>query len=44
VAPQSVLHALTGRDGVSLDRFEVAVPSLDDIFVRVAGGERGADA
>jgi ABC-2 type transport system ATP-binding protein len=43
VAPQSVLHALTGRDGVSLDRFEVAVPSLDDIFVRVAGGERGAD-
>jgi len=44
VAPQSVLHALTGRAGVSLDRFEVAVPSLDDIFVRVAGGERGADA
>jgi ABC-2 type transport system ATP-binding protein len=44
VVPQSVLHALTGRAGVSLDRFEVAVPSLDDIFVRVAGGERGADA
>lgn len=44
VVPQSVLHALTGRAGVSLDRFEVAVPSLDDIFVRVAGGDRGVDA
>ena len=44
VAPQSILHALAQRNDVTLDRFEVAMPSLDDIFVRVAGGERAADA
>jgi ABC-2 type transport system ATP-binding protein len=44
VVPQSVLHALIQRPDVNLDRFEVAMPSLDDIFVRVAGGEQASDA
>ena len=44
VVPQSLLHVLTQRPDIVLDRFEVAMPSLDDIFVRVAGGERGSDA
>ncbi|MBA3470414.1 MAG: ATP-binding cassette domain-containing protein [Herpetosiphonaceae bacterium] len=44
VNPQSILHTLVQRPDVILDRFEVAMPSLDDIFVRVAGGDRGSDA
>ncbi|HEY1016513.1 MAG TPA: ATP-binding cassette domain-containing protein [Herpetosiphonaceae bacterium] len=36
--PQSVLHALAARPELTIERFEVAAPSLDDIFVRVAGG------
>ena len=33
--PQTVLRALVGRDGVKIERFELAEPSLDDIFVAV---------
>jgi len=33
--PQSVLRALLARDGVKIERFELAEPSLDDIFVSV---------
>ncbi|HSJ56740.1 MAG TPA: ATP-binding cassette domain-containing protein [Anaerolineae bacterium] len=33
--PQAVLRALLARDGVKIDRFELAEPSLDDIFVSV---------
>ncbi len=33
--PQKVLRALTTRDSVNIERFEVAEPSLDDIFVQV---------
>ncbi|KPL79444.1 MULTISPECIES: ABC transporter ATP-binding protein [Herpetosiphon] len=40
-SPQSVFQALASRGDTSIDRFEVAIPSLDDIFVRVVNGERG---
>ena len=33
--PQTVFRALAGRDGVKIERFELAEPSLDDIFVAV---------
>ena len=36
VQPQAVLQALVER-GVAIERFEVAMPSLEDVFVRVAG-------
>lgn len=37
VSPQSVLDDLRGR-GVFINRFEIATPSLNDIFLAVAGG------
>ncbi len=42
VAPQSVLRALVDRN-VSLDQFEIAVPTLDEIFIRVVQGESVAE-
>ncbi len=33
--PQNVLKALAVRPGVTVERFELAEPSLDDIFVTV---------
>ena len=36
--PQHVLQTLTARSGVRLERFELAEPSLEDIFVNVVGG------
>jgi ABC-2 type transport system ATP-binding protein len=36
VQPQAVLRALVER-GVAIERFEVALPSLEDVFMRVAG-------
>lgn len=33
--PQAVFRALADRDGVKIERFELAEPSLDDIFVNV---------
>ncbi len=38
VAPQSVLRTLVDQN-VSLDQFEIAVPTLDEIFIRVVQGE-----
>jgi ABC-2 type transport system ATP-binding protein len=35
VSPQDVLRTLATRDDVKIDRFEIAEPSLDDIFVSV---------
>ena len=46
-SPQDVFRALAGRDGIKIERFEIAEPSLDDIFISVVqGGEVGevADA
>ncbi|MCA9970905.1 MAG: ATP-binding cassette domain-containing protein [Anaerolineales bacterium] len=34
-SPQDLLRHLALRDGVKIDRFEIAEPSLDDIFVTV---------
>ena len=33
--PQAVFRTLAGRDGMKIERFELAEPSLDDIFVNV---------
>jgi ABC-2 type transport system ATP-binding protein len=41
VRPQSVLQQLL--DGTTVERFEIAVPTLDEIFIRAVGGERIAD-
>jgi ABC-2 type transport system ATP-binding protein len=38
---QDVLRAVMNRDGVKLERFEVAEPSLEDIFVTVVQREEG---
>ena len=37
--PQDVLRSLMAQN-VSLERFEIAIPSLDEIFVRVVEGDR----
>ena len=37
--PQDVLRALAARESVKIERFELAEPSLDDIFVNVVSGE-----
>ena len=41
--PQEVLQALTARPGTRINRFELAEPSLDDIFVSVVSAEPGKD-
>ena len=38
-SPQDVLRAVTARPAVMIERFEIAEPSLDDIFVTVVQGE-----
>jgi len=42
--PGDVLRAIALRPELRVDRFELAMPSLDDIFIRVAGAspQRGA--
>jgi len=42
--PQDIFHALAAREGVMIERFEIAEPSLDDIFIAVVqeGGNPGA--
>ena len=37
--PQDVFRALAARDEVRVERFEIAEPSLDDIFVSVVRGD-----
>jgi len=39
--PQLVLKAIVARPGVKVERFELAEPSLDDIFVTVVTGDTG---
>ena len=39
VGSQEVLRSLMARDGVKIDRFEIAEPSLDDIFITVVQGD-----
>ena len=38
-SPQYVLRELANRPGVMLERFEIATPSLDDIFIAVVEGQ-----
>lgn len=40
--PQTVFRALASRDGVKIERFELAEPSLDDIFIAVVQGSQMA--
>lgn len=40
VAPESVLGEIARRDDMHIRRFELAVPSLNDIFVQVVTGEK----
>jgi len=41
ISPQAVLRALAARDGLRIERFEIAEASLDDVFISVVheGGE-----
>jgi ABC-2 type transport system ATP-binding protein len=39
VDPQSVLREIMRQEGVMLERFELAEPSLEDIFVTVVQGQ-----
>jgi len=36
--PQDVFKALAARDGIKIERFEIAEPSLDDIFIWTVQG------
>ncbi len=38
--PQEIFHALATREGITIERFEIAEPSLDDIFVSVVQGRK----
>jgi ABC-2 type transport system ATP-binding protein len=40
--PQEVLRALVARPGIIVERFELAEPSLDDIFVSMVTAEGDA--
>jgi ABC-2 type transport system ATP-binding protein len=43
-APQDVFRSLAARDDLWIERFEIAEPSLDDIFISVVrGGEEARD-
>lgn len=42
--PQMIFRALANRDGVKVDRFELAEPTLDDIFVAVVQGQAAVPA
>ncbi len=42
--PQEILQTLANREGISIERFEIAEPSLDDIFVFVVQGRNPSGA
>jgi ABC-type uncharacterized transport system ATPase subunit len=46
--PQAIFRTLANREGVKIERFELAEPSLDDIFVSVVqdgvARQEGGDA
>lgn len=41
-SPQEVFRTLAARDGLKIERFEIAEPSLDDIFISVVTGSQEA--
>ncbi|MBN1262263.1 MAG: ATP-binding cassette domain-containing protein [Anaerolineae bacterium] len=42
--PQDIFRALAAREDVKVERFEIAEPSLDDIFITVVKGGAGEEA
>lgn len=44
ISPQDVFRTLASRGGLKIERFEIAEPSLDDIFITVVQGDRQAAA
>lgn len=42
--PQTVLHALTTNSHFTVDRFEVGLPTLDEIFVQVVRNKGGVNS
>ena len=42
--PQGVFRALGEQDGARVERFELAEPSLDDIFIAVVSGDSAVEA
>lgn len=42
-SPQDVLRSLAGMENVRIERFEIAEPSLDDIFVSVVQGRTAGE-
>ncbi len=40
MTPQALLRTLANTPGLILESFELAIPTMDDIFVRVVSGER----
>ena len=41
-APQDVLRSLVAQN-INLEQFEISMPTLDEIFIRVVQGESGSD-
>ncbi len=41
--PQQVFRALATRSDIAIERFEIAEPALDDIFIAVVQGDRQAE-
>jgi ABC-2 type transport system ATP-binding protein len=44
VHPQEILRVLATQPAVTVDSFQVATPSLDEVFVRVVQGESSREA
>jgi ABC-2 type transport system ATP-binding protein len=44
ISPQQIFRALAKREDAHVERFEIAEPSLDDIFIRVVKEEQGANS
>ena len=41
--PQDIFRSLGQREDIHIDRFEIAEPSLDDIFIAVVQGDGESD-
>lgn len=42
--PQAIFRALASREGVKIERFELAEPTLDDVFIAVVQGQSTGEA
>jgi len=43
-SPQDIFHNLAIREGITIERFEIAEPSLDDIFISVVQDRKSSGA